>query len=189
MQGCNKVTPDTFLLQAEQLQTTQPIATAEMLQPSDHLHGLLWTYSNRSKSFLCWGLKSWVQPSRWDLIWAGQGGRIPSLPAVYATGMGPGCVGGFWVPAHMARACPASLPAACPSPSQQGYSRPFIPSLDGYRGSPDPGTAPCTCPCWDLLFSPSCDSFCSPNFTLFIFPIQIPEYGANAGFLGKCWFH
>ncbi|KAM6354363.1 ubiquinone biosynthesis protein COQ9, mitochondrial isoform 1-T1 [Alca torda] len=33
--------------QAEHPQLSQPVLTAEVLQPSDHLHGLLWIHSNR----------------------------------------------------------------------------------------------------------------------------------------------
>ena len=33
----------------------------EVLQPSDHLHDLLWTHPNSSMSSLCWGLQNWPQ--------------------------------------------------------------------------------------------------------------------------------
>ena len=33
-------------MQAEQAQLPQPVFIGEVLQPSDHLHGLLWTPSN-----------------------------------------------------------------------------------------------------------------------------------------------
>lgn len=138
MQGCNKVTRDAFLLQAEQLQTTQPIATAEMLQPSDHLHGLLWTYSNRSKSFLCWGLKSWVQPSRWDLIWAGQGGRIPSLPAVYATGDGPRICGGFLGASTYGQSMSSLSSSSMPKPFSAGLLSTIHPQSGWIPGQPWP---------------------------------------------------
>ena len=40
---------------------------------------LLWSCSNRSMSFLCWGIQSWTQNSSWGLIWTVQKGRITSL--------------------------------------------------------------------------------------------------------------
>ena len=43
------------------------------------LVALLRPRSNRSMSFLCWGLQSWMQDSRWGLTRAEQRGRIPSL--------------------------------------------------------------------------------------------------------------
>ncbi|KAM6340258.1 uncharacterized protein FN964_011654 [Alca torda] len=49
----SKVSPGPLLLQAEHPQLSQPVLTAEGLQLSDHLRGLLWTHSNRSMSF-CW---------------------------------------------------------------------------------------------------------------------------------------
>ena len=44
-----------------------------------HFRGLLGTCSNRSMSFLCRGLQSWMQDSRWGLTTAEQRRRIPSL--------------------------------------------------------------------------------------------------------------
>jgi len=63
--SCSKVTLEPSLLQAEQPQLPQPVLVGEVLQPSVHLRGLLWTCSNTSMSFLCWGLQSWAQDSRW----------------------------------------------------------------------------------------------------------------------------
>jgi len=40
---------------------------------------LLWTRSNRSMSFLCWGLQRQTQESRWGLTTVEKRGRIPSL--------------------------------------------------------------------------------------------------------------
>ena len=65
--SCSKVSLEPSLLQAEQPQLPQPVLVAEVLQPSDHLCGLLWPCSNISMSFLCWGLQSWTQDSRWCL--------------------------------------------------------------------------------------------------------------------------
>ena len=53
LEGCSKASPQRSLLQAEQPQLSQPFLTAEVLQPSDHICGLLWTCSNRSMSHLC----------------------------------------------------------------------------------------------------------------------------------------
>ena len=50
-----------------------------LFRPSDHVCGLLWTCSNSSMSFLCWGPQSWTQSCRWGLSRGEQRGRIPSL--------------------------------------------------------------------------------------------------------------
>ena len=39
----------------------------------------LWTLSNSSTSFLCWGPHTWTQSSRWGLTRAKQRGTITSL--------------------------------------------------------------------------------------------------------------
>jgi len=43
------------------IQLFQPILIVEVLQPSEHPRGLLWTCSKRSLSLLCWGPHSWIQ--------------------------------------------------------------------------------------------------------------------------------
>lgn len=43
------------LLQAALPQFSQSVFVEELLQPSDYLCGLLWTCSNSSMSFMCWG--------------------------------------------------------------------------------------------------------------------------------------
>ena len=43
------------------IQLFQPILIVEVLQPSEHPCGLLWTCSKRSLSLLCWGPHSWIQ--------------------------------------------------------------------------------------------------------------------------------
>ncbi|KAK4818202.1 hypothetical protein QYF61_008586 [Mycteria americana] len=40
LEGCYKVSPQPSLLQAEQLQLSQPVLIGEVLQPLDHFHGL-----------------------------------------------------------------------------------------------------------------------------------------------------
>ena len=52
LKGRDKVSPEPSLLQAEQPQLSQPVITAEVLQPSAHFGGLLWPHSNGSVSFL-----------------------------------------------------------------------------------------------------------------------------------------
>nr|XP_026647624.1 uncharacterized protein LOC102072464 isoform X2 [Zonotrichia albicollis] len=42
--------------------TSQPVFREKFLQPYDHLHGLLWTLSNRSTSIV-WGFQGWIQYS------------------------------------------------------------------------------------------------------------------------------
>ena len=56
-----------------------PVFIGEVLQPSDHLCGLLWTLSNSSLSFLYWGSHTWTQYCRWGLMRAEQRGTITSL--------------------------------------------------------------------------------------------------------------
>jgi len=46
LEGHNKVSKDLSFLQAEEAQLSQPVFTGEVLQPSDHPHGLLWTCSS-----------------------------------------------------------------------------------------------------------------------------------------------
>ena len=79
LKGCYKVSPQPSLLQAEQPQLSQPFLIGEVLQPSDHLCGLLWTHSNSSMSFLCWGLQNWRQDSRWGLTRAECRNHLPAL--------------------------------------------------------------------------------------------------------------
>jgi len=79
LKSCNKVSPEPSLLQAEQPQLSQSFLTTEVFQPSNHFRGLLWPHSNRSISFVCWGLQSWTQGSWWALTRAEQRGRVPSL--------------------------------------------------------------------------------------------------------------
>lgn len=55
------------LLQPEKPQISQPIFIGGMHHPSDYLHAFLWTWSNKSMSFLCWGPQNWMQFSRWGL--------------------------------------------------------------------------------------------------------------------------
>jgi len=59
--SCSKVSSQPSLLQAEQPQLPHPALSGEVLQPSDHLRGLLWTRSNTPMSFFCWELQSWMQ--------------------------------------------------------------------------------------------------------------------------------
>jgi len=42
---------------------------------------LLWTRSNSSMSFLCWGLHSWMQDSGWGLTRAEGQNHLPNLLA------------------------------------------------------------------------------------------------------------
>lgn len=63
------------LLQAEQL--SQPVLIQEVLLPTDYLHGLLWTCSSRSLSFLSWGPWSWIQCSTWGLMRQNREGESP----------------------------------------------------------------------------------------------------------------
>jgi len=51
LEGCNKVSVEPSLLQAEQPQLSQPFLIGGVLQPSDHFCGLLLTRSNRSLPF------------------------------------------------------------------------------------------------------------------------------------------
>lgn len=79
MKSCKNIPGEPSLLHAEPTRPSQPVTTAEVLQLSDHLGGILWIHSSRSPSFPCWGPQRWVQPRRWGLMGAEQRGRIPSL--------------------------------------------------------------------------------------------------------------
>ena len=72
-------------------------------------------------SFLCWGLQSWTQDSRWGLTRVEQRGRITSL-ALLATLLlmqpGYGCLSGLRV--HPAGSCWVSHQPVLPGPSVQG---------------------------------------------------------------------
>ena len=50
--SCDEVILQPSFLQVEQAQLPQPVFIGEVLQPSDHLCGLLWTLSNSSTSLL-----------------------------------------------------------------------------------------------------------------------------------------
>jgi len=78
-EGCCEVTPEPSLLQPEQPQFSQLFLTGEVFRPSDSFCIFLCTHSSRSMSFLCWGLQSWMQDSRWGLTRAEQRSRIASL--------------------------------------------------------------------------------------------------------------
>lgn len=49
--------PEPSHLKAEQPHLPQPLFTGEVLQPSEHPHGIVWTCLNRCMS-LCWGLRA-----------------------------------------------------------------------------------------------------------------------------------
>ena len=68
LKGHNEVSPVSSLFQAKQAQLPQPFLLGEVLQPSDHLSGLLWTCSKSSMSFMYLGPQAWMQYSRWGLI-------------------------------------------------------------------------------------------------------------------------
>lgn len=55
LEGLGKVLPEPSVHQAEHPKLSQPAFLREVLQPSEHLYGILWTHSNRSVSFSCWG--------------------------------------------------------------------------------------------------------------------------------------
>jgi len=80
LKGCTEVYLNPFFLQAKQAQVSQPCFIGEVLQPSDHLCGPLWTLSISPPFFLCWGPQTWMQFSRWGLMRAEQWGTIPSPP-------------------------------------------------------------------------------------------------------------
>lgn len=42
----------------------------EVFQPSEHIHGLLWTNSNKLIPFWGWGSQAWIQYSIWCLTTA-----------------------------------------------------------------------------------------------------------------------
>ena len=58
LEGCSKVSPEPSLLQAKQPQLSEPVLIGEVFQPPIILVALLWTRSNSSMSFFCWGPQS-----------------------------------------------------------------------------------------------------------------------------------
>lgn len=117
-----------------------------MLQPLDYFHGLLWTRSSRSTSFLCWGPRSWTQHCRWVLTKAEKRGRIPFLdllPTLLL--MEPRKQVAFWA----ASACWASCQPIPSSLSLQGCSQSVnSPACICARDCPNPAAGPCTGLCW-----------------------------------------
>lgn len=108
-----------------------------------------------------------------DLIWTGQGDRIPSLPAIHATGDEPrmwGFLGASTYGQGMASLSSSSIP--------KPFSAGLLLTLH-----PQPGSIPDTWPCWDLLFSPSShSSFYNPNFP----QLSLYLLHTNTWIRGKC---
>ena len=69
LEGSYTVPLEPSLLQAEEPQLSQPLFIGEVLSKSSLIIfvPLLWTSSNSSMSFLCWGPQNWTQYSRWGL--------------------------------------------------------------------------------------------------------------------------
>jgi len=71
--------PEAFLLQAEQLQLSQPVLIGELFQPSEQFCGPPMDLLQQLHVLPVLGLQSWMQDSRWGLTRAEQRGRITSL--------------------------------------------------------------------------------------------------------------
>ncbi|KAK4831314.1 hypothetical protein QYF61_016803, partial [Mycteria americana] len=82
LEGCNKVSPEPSLLQTEEL--SQPVFIAEVLQPSDHLHGPALDSLQQVHILLRFGAPELDAALQGGLTRAEQRGRIPSL-ALLAT--------------------------------------------------------------------------------------------------------
>lgn len=76
LEGCCNVSPEP----GSQPQPSACLHRRGASSPFIIFVALLWTYSNRSMSFLCWGPQNWVQHSRWGLTRAEQRDSIPSFP-------------------------------------------------------------------------------------------------------------
>lgn len=95
-----------------------------MQNPSDYLHGLLWTCSNKYMSFLCWGPQNWMQCYRWGLTrvenplcWPADHAAFDAAQGVF----GPlGCKHTHKL-VHVQFSC-----ARPPSPSPQGSANDFF---------------------------------------------------------------
>jgi len=83
----SEVSPESSLLQSEQVQLTQLVFAGEVLQHSDHLCALLWTRSNSSTSFLCWGSQAWTENSRWGPHEGRAEGGNPLPAATWTSGL------------------------------------------------------------------------------------------------------
>ncbi|XP_053936163.1 N-acetylglucosamine-1-phosphodiester alpha-N-acetylglucosaminidase isoform X2 [Cuculus canorus] len=71
--------PQSLLFSRLNNPNSRSLLVWEVLQPSDHLHGLLWTRSNSSVSFLFRGLQNWTQGSRWGAHKSRAEGQHPLL--------------------------------------------------------------------------------------------------------------
>ena len=121
------MSPQPSLLQAEQPQLSQPVLIGEVLQPLNHLCGLLWTHSNRSVSFLCWGLQSWTRTPDGLSPERNRGAESPPSicwPRFSCCSPGYGWPSGLQ--AHFGGSCPAFYPSVPPSPSRQAHSNTVI---------------------------------------------------------------
>ncbi|XP_068015522.1 uncharacterized protein [Melanerpes formicivorus] len=103
--GCSEVSLEPSLPQAEEPQLCQPVLPAEVPQPLDHLRGLPWTLSIRSRSFLCWGLQSWTQQCRCKGSW----NPLPGLPRAAAAA---GSQRGLQICAWHREGCPGTGPGS-----------------------------------------------------------------------------
>ena len=82
MEGHSDVALEPSLLQSGQTQLPQSLFIREVLQPSDHLHTLIWTTSKSSTSFLCWGPWIWTQYSQ-EQSWGEQLPPSPCWPPLF----------------------------------------------------------------------------------------------------------
>jgi len=98
-------------VQAKEAQLPQPVSIGEVLQPSDHPHGLPWTCSNSSMSFL-----------RVSQEWVRRGNHLPDLLVTLLWGS-PGYGKLTGLQAHTAGSCQPFHPSRFTSPSPQGCSQ------------------------------------------------------------------
>jgi len=101
-------------------------------------------------SFLCWGLQSWTQDSRWGLTRVEQRGRITSLNLLaMLLLMQPRIWLAFWAASTQCRLVSGfSSTSTPPSPSPQSCSQSVLcPASICAWNCPSPWGGPCTWPC------------------------------------------
>ena len=137
LEDCSVVSSGPFLLQAGQSQLPQHFLVGEVLQPSEHPHGLLWTCSYSSTSFLCWGPRTGCSAAGGISQGWSREMELPSLDLlVILVFMRPSIrisqSSAFWV------ASTHYWPISCFSSSVPGSFSAGPLSLDRYWGLPQP---------------------------------------------------